>query len=190
MRVVLILLLLGWMWTRESHAAPDAMVPADRQVALLLRILSYDYQLQERSRGTLRVAVVYPGENKEMEKLASDIKQAFKAFQTYTVKKMPVHVMVVSFSSQEEFQEILTTNELNTLYLTPGLDAELPKILAHTRKQKMSVVTGHAPYVKAGVPIAVRLEGNRPRIVVNMTASVDHGYKFAAQLLQLAELVD
>jgi hypothetical protein len=73
--------------------------------------------------------------------------------------------------------------------VTPLRAADLRLLMAAARTSRITTVTGVPEYVETGLAIGIGVKGERPEIVINLTASRAEGADLDAQLLKLARIV-
>jgi hypothetical protein len=66
---------------------------------------------------------------------------------------------------------------------------DIGELAAATRKSKVTTFTGTGEYVSLGIAVGVRLEGDRPRLLINVQQAKLEGADFSAELLKLAKVV-
>jgi hypothetical protein len=173
------------------QAEREILVPPQRQVLILLKILSYDYQLAERAKNTLRIGILFDPENAVSTRVAKDIQSALRSLKKAkaTVQNMSVRSILLPFQGLGALKKQVAAQKVNTIYFSPGLNGALSSILKFTRRTKLNTITGVRRYVLAGVAAGTVLDGNVPKILIHLQSSLDHGQSFSSQLLRIATLI-
>ena len=78
----------------------------------------------------------------------------------------------------------------DVLYITPMRAVDLGSITKQTRAAARVTLTGVPEYVDAGIAVGVDLQGERPRILINLAAARAEGADFDSRLLKLAKIVE
>ena len=167
----------------------DERLPVKLRVAILFKALSYDRNLEKRCPGGLRIGVVGLASNGESVAVARETAGEIGASAIRKVKGLSIHVEVLEIDGVAALRAAAKQKNLNTLYLGPGLAAQLDEILRLAREQKILVMSGEADQVQAGVALGVVQRDRKPKILVHTKAASDQGASFDARLLRLAEIV-
>lgn len=177
-------LLLSALGSESASADPAD----DRRALILLRVLAYDTQLDERVDGEIRFVVLY-GDGADAAAEARRWVTAFGNVRKIKVAGRPVSVAAVKFESPAELGRTLRRLRPAALVSCAGLGISAPALATITRSNHvLSFATREADVVKGIAVGVVRREG-RDEIIVNLTATAAEGVKFDAGLLQLARAV-
>ncbi len=168
-------------------AAEEVPVPADLQVSLILKILTYDRVLKDRCPESVEIGILYIEGNKESE---SNRDQVLKVFQNLgnnrTISQLPFNFKTVKWESEDKLMEAITKQKINLLYVMPGQADNLGKIKAISQKQKILTVSGVPSYAKSGLSVALGVENQKPQIIINLPASKAEGVDFDSKLLRIS----
>ena len=165
-RVVLLGLVLALSMV---HADPLGAqeVPTSLQVQILKKIFEYDDQL---SGGSIEVIVAHGGD----AEAADDVASAFEG---------------EGFSSEAVVVDALAerVGPGMVVYVMPDAGS----VKAITTASSVLSVTGVASLVESGdVSVAVGIEGDRPKIIVNMSALGAEGHRLGADVLKIARRIE
>lgn len=156
-------------------------VPAPLQVAILLKVLIYDRTLSTRAKDGLKLGVVYS--RTDTSRSAKD--RFVKAFNENQSKSIA--------GSTIELREV-TTDELDKaaagldiLYVCDG--AETERVLDVAKKNGMITFAPDQDAVESGIVIGLVPRGGKPKLLINVPASIAAGMQLDPQVLRLAELV-
>jgi hypothetical protein len=105
-----------------------------------------------------------------------------------TTDGRPVRAVAIDID-RESLEETMAQSRLTMLYVTPLRGFDLTNIATAARTAQATTVTGVARYATQGLAVSVRLEGDRPRLLVNVAAAKSEGAEFSAELLKLALIV-
>jgi hypothetical protein len=160
------------------------------EVALHLKILSYDRRLKERSRGSLVIGVVYRAEGPDAER-ARDLMAAFRQLaQTFTVMGMTPAIVGVPYDGKTVETQLAQAGA-TAIYVSPGI-GELAPITAAAVHLQAPTLSARRDQVKDGVAIGVVADEqspDRPKIVINYPAAKALGMDLDPNLLRLAEVL-
>ncbi|WP_224241238.1 YfiR family protein [Hyalangium gracile] len=184
--VALLLVVLGF--SRAALAADD-LAPG-KQAALLLRVLPYDRAFSRRATNTVKIAVVYRGGNLESETYAIDMATALRDLaRTTAIRNLPVQVISIAYSSQEEFAAAMARQPLAALYVCPGLVDVLESITGTTRQSRILSFSGREREVRERLSVGLLRKGARPALIVNLRSSLAEGADLQPELLALSEVI-
>jgi len=170
--------------------AEDVPVPAIIQVPLLLKILTFDRNFDQRVGSVLRIGVVYVDDVPASRQAKDDISTALNGFADKTIKKLPISYVLLRYSTEQSFEDAAKNHGVNVLYVTPGNAKFLAGLLRVSRKHRMTTVTGLPEYVKEGVTVGFDLTSdNKTKILINLNSARLEGVAFDANLLRLSTVL-
>jgi hypothetical protein len=181
-RALLVLLLL-------AGAAFADDIPATQQSYLIIRILSYDRNVHDRSGGSaVNVAVVYKPGNSASEATQQAVVQAIQsAAESANVSGLPITVEPIPYDGSLESRA--SGAHAAAIYVCPGLEDALPAIQSITHKNRILSFTNIEPNVKNGLSVGLFTRGGRPTILVNLPATQAEGANLDSALLRVAEVL-
>jgi hypothetical protein len=169
--------------------AQTTALSADQQIALLMKILTYDRQFEKKAKGQVLVGVVYLESDQTSLAALEGIGQALFAAKTKKVKTLGLGFLKLAYTTTGEMEKIIKEKGVNVLYVTPGFNAkQLSELIRISQANQMTSTTGFTDYVDKGIAVGVGMERNKPQIVINLPASKSEGSEFDAQLLQMAKV--
>jgi hypothetical protein len=180
---------LGALLFLMTAARAEAPVAPDRQVLILTRALAYDGNLKTRAGEDLLIAVLGRNGNTTSEDVAMSMTKAFKSLGNVKVQGLPVRAMMWGFTSVNSLNTAVDVQGIDALYITPGMDADLPAIIELARKRQIITLGSREDYVKRGVSLGVFAVDAKPTIVVNLAAAKAEGAAFGSDLLRLAKVI-
>ncbi|MFT4977376.1 MAG: hypothetical protein ACI8S6_003281 [Myxococcota bacterium] len=174
--------------TTVGHAI--AGVPPDLEARILARALAYDRALSQHANSEVLIGVVeHPGSPTSRQQAAA-IRDAFEALSNHTIQGLPLRVVILTWIDAAVFTEALAAQDIDTLYLTAGLDGVAKTISASAKQQGCSTITGVEGYVRDGsAAIGVVVDGNRPSLLVNLPEARALKMDLDSTMLQLAEVI-
>jgi hypothetical protein len=183
-RIALIcLLFLGFV----SGTARASSIAPELEMAIHLKILSFDNGIKERVSGnTIVIAVLYPSDQKGS---ASDYVNAVTAIASKsggTVHGKNVRAVAVPITL--DLADRLSG--VHVLYVVDGLASDnISAIGRIAASRKLPLLSGNRSYLSSGAAIAVVEKSNKPSIVVHAANSKACGMVLDSKLLRLAEVV-
>lgn len=172
-----------------SIARAERLAPSQRQALLLLRVLSYDRNIEDRVKDTVTVAVLYDPKNKASVAMQMEMVAAIEMLSAkVTVSGRVVRVVSVPYERDAKlFQQI---RGAAAVYVCSGLDDHVSAISEATQRESVLSVTGQKGYVKAGLSIGIVSRGRKFVMLVNLEASRSEGVSLSAAFLAVAEMVE
>lgn len=188
--ISILLLLFFLIFISSSRARTQEMpLPAETQLNLLLKALTFDRNLKERQGQRLTLGVVYKS---IFEKSLQAKEELIKAFKTVRIKEIfdyPLHVVPIDLYLIG-LEEAVTTQDVDILYITPLDSSEIPKISELSRRKGLITLSGVPQYSEQGIAVTVGKKGETPQIIINLNAARAEGANFSSQLLKMAKIVD
>jgi len=191
MRACLLIGLLAVLLGGGSAHAQEMAAPAEVQIPLLFKILTFDRRLRTRPPGkVIVIAVVFQTGFRGSVVARNQIVDALKAMQDSTISGHPVRWVAVEWKDAEQLRLALIHERTDVVYLTPVRGVELDPITRAARAGGMTTFTGVPLYVEQGLALSVGIVRERPQIVVNLPATRAEGSDFTSQLLRLCKVIE
>jgi hypothetical protein len=169
--------------------AAEMLVPAETQVPLLLKILTYDRNLAQKSGSELVVGVIFNSSNRASSGAADKVGTALYGMTGRTVKGRPLRWFAVEYTNVNDLESAVRSKGIGVFYLAPGNDVHVPDILALCRRLGVTSMTGVPEYVREGVSVGVGYAQDRPQILINLSSARAERSDFDASLLRIATIV-
>jgi len=182
-------MLLRTALTPASAMAESMAVPAERQVSIIFKVLTYDRQLEARVGSELVVGVVHDPTDKDSATAADEIQTTLYKFTGKTVKSLPIKYFLIEYTKPADMEAFVKAKSINMLYVTPGLAKNLPDILKIAQTHHITTATGVPEYVRRGVSVGIGIRQDQTQILINLAASRAEGIEFDASLLRIATIV-
>jgi hypothetical protein len=182
-------LLLVFVLACPRASADDMPIPAQSQVPILLKILTYDRKLEESDRDVIRIGVLYAPHNRQSSRWRSEICEQLEAHSGKTINGTPHVYEAVAYTSIAKLNNLLSDREIDILYISGGLSEGLGDILALCREHGVFTMSGVAEYVDAGICVALGIGDGKPEIVVDLPTVRAVGSDLKASLLRLCRVI-
>jgi hypothetical protein len=174
-----------------SHlAGEETRVPFDLQAKLLLKILTFDRNLDKRADSAVVVGIVYKPGSEESEKARSEFSKALEKYSGKRVKGFPVSHISLKYVSRSDLAAEVKTHGVSVFYVTPGDSVYLKEIIKVARENSVLTATAVAKYVGNGISIGIGLKENKPEITINLSSTKAEACDFSSQLLKLARVIE
>jgi hypothetical protein len=191
MRVRLLIGVLTLLLVGGSAQAQKMAAPAEVQVPLLFKILTFDRRVGTRPPGNVIViAVVFQTGYRASLVARNQIVDALKAMQDSTISGHPVRWVAVEWIDEEQVRLALIRERTDVVYVTPLRGVELHPLIRTARAAGMTTFTGVPLYVEQGVALSIGIVRERPQIIVNLAATRAEGSDFTSQLLRVCKVVE
>ena len=169
--------------------AADPAIPADLQVAIIMRMLAYDRALKARAGKGIVIGLLSRASDRTSTEAHVAMKQAFDAQRTRDVRGLPLRVVSLAFKAPAELGAWIVREEVGIVYVPAGLDKELAAIRAVCSEHRVAAITPVRAFVDQRLPLGIVLKEDRPSIVVNLPAAQAVGMDLDPKLLALSQVV-
>ena len=166
--------------------AQTMTVDADRQVQILLKVLTYDRQFEAKAGQKLKIGIVYVAADPESVKAADEIGTTLKAYGDKPIKRIPFSFVMIKYTTPAAVEQEIKSEGIGLLYIAPGNTKNVGDLIRISQQHKITTATGVLDYVAKGIAIGVGIERDKPRIHINLASSKSEGSEFDASLLQIA----
>lgn len=151
-------LALGVLPCAESRA--DTGVPLALQVRLLGRLGPYDRNFKSRAGAVANILVVSRKGDADAAFERSSLVRAFADVRD--IGGVPIHVSEMDFTDVDALARRCRTDRIAVLYLTVGLEGELPRLAAALASTSILTVGTTARHAENGAVLGFSLEEARP----------------------------
>ena len=172
----------------SSVALAGTTVPAALRAAIILRSAGYERGFADRS-GEAVIAVVYSKSGPSADDgnaMAEVFSKLVKETKVAGRRGRIVHIVHESVSNTVEQ---LKSQRAELVYFATGLEGTMASIPARDGAVSRILVCANGAGTAAGCTLGVELDGDRPRIVLNMKEANAAGLRFDPGLLRLARIV-
>jgi len=163
--------------------AQDMDVPVQMQVALFLKVLTFDRNLVVSPASEIVVGVVFQSGYRASINAKNIAMTALQA----TANSRKIRAVAIDLD-RETLSTALPRHRPSVLYVAPLRAVEIGDLATIARNANVTTLTGVTEYVALGLAISVRLQGERPKLVINAEAAKAEGADFSAELLKLAQI--
>lgn len=164
--------------------------PADVQITLLLKILTYDRSFQAKARSGVMLGVVYVAADAQSVKAKNDIMKTLQLVSDRTIKNVPIRAIPLEYRDHASLEKAVRADGVNVFYIAPGNSESLQQLLRVSHTRGITTATGVPEYVQRGVAIGIGIKPDKkPDILINLPNSRQEGSEFDASLLRIANVV-
>jgi uncharacterized protein DUF4154 len=180
-----LLLMLCLLVSPDSGA--DGQVPISLQVRLLARLGSYDRNFRSRAGAVANILVVGRKADPDSAFEQSSVARALADLRD--VGGVPIHVEEAELTDPEALAKRCRAERIAVLYLTVGLEADMPRLAAALTSGDILTVGTTARHAENGAVVGFALEQARPKLIINLPQAWAQNVDFRAEVLALARLV-
>ena len=163
----------------------QSKLPVDLEAAIVLRALAYDRNLKQRAESGIHIAVI----TKNNDRTSTELVSAFRKAGKNGVNGIPVEASVVAFESTAQLMDLINNIGFNVLYIHPSVESSLSSIQQVARSKKIPSVGGTLEIVEKGASLGVYVNGDLPKLAVNINTSRLEGLDFSAELLGISTVI-
>jgi hypothetical protein len=171
--------------------AQEMDAPAEIQIPLLYKILTFDRRLGDRPPGNdIVIAVLFQTGYRGSVVARDQAVDALKEMRDSTISGHPVRWVAVELKNVESLKASLIRDRVNVIYVTPLRGVDLDPIKMAARAASITTFTGVPHYVERGLALGVGIARERPQIIVNLGAARAEGSDFTSQLLRVSRVIE
>ncbi len=178
--------LLGFV----TPGAASQTVPAEMQLPIYFKLLTYDRTLWDVAEPRLRIGLLH--------RLGSDVSgrnlgamlEALEASAEKTINGVPFEYVTLSWRDHDDLTRQLAQADIDVLYVTKGHRGHLDAVVRNTRHLGILTLAGSEGDVGRGLSVGLSPEGERLRIEVDLEALRAEGHQFDARVLRLCKVVN
>lgn len=182
---LLLVFLLAAVFFCEGQDAP---IPLDVQYRLLTKIVEFDRRFQGLTEKKMVLAIIYQRKYRPSLEAQQEIEQLVK--NQPKQGEISLDCIAIDLSPETDLKERLAESHVSLLYIAPLRSMDLDTITSVSRELKINTFTGVPEYAERGVAVAIGIKGNKPQIIVNLTAAKAEGSNYSSQLLGLARVIE
>jgi hypothetical protein len=172
------LLLALWLSTPLAESASD--------MEQLLRVVSYDRNLQARNPDGLRLAILHDGSTPPSRNDADRVLAEVEALRRAGSKFAPDAAETIRFSGETELYSALVAKKISALYITPGLASSLDQVIRAAENAGVITLSMTVTDVEHGLAVGL---GEGRKVVVNIGAAERCGVDLDPVVRQVAQRV-
>jgi len=164
-----------------SLAPSDGISDAER----ILKVVSYDRNLQARTPDGLRLLVLFAPEVDTSRSGAARFHDEVAALTRGRGPLAPAAIEMLPFTNEAELYRDLVAKKISALYVAEGLP--LLELIRAAEQAGVMTLAGSAPDVERGLVAGILHQGDARKIVVNMGAAERAGVDLDPAVRQVAQ---
>lgn len=175
-------MLLAILLVTPAAYPQTSPIPADVQVLLFSKIWMFDRSVAEKDH--IIVAVLYQSTLRTSAEAKDQLIGAVRADGS-KIQCVPVALDDVGHITRE-----LEKVQADVFYVTEMRGIDISDVVRISRARHIKTITVVAGYVEDGIAIGLRVQNDKPVIVVNLSAAKAEGSDLTAQLLHVSTIID
>jgi hypothetical protein len=178
---------LGVALLAFAFQARASELDASQRMKILMRVLTYDRQLESRQdSGTVRVAVLFsPGDDASVKE-KDEVLAALGALKSLKIKGLALDFSAIPYHGAGALEGAVKARRTASLYVCGGLDPAVGEIRGLAARLKIATMSGSEPFTRNGLAFAAFEKDGKGQIIVNLKSSKEQGLDLDAALLGLA----
>ena len=171
------------------YPAQEMPVSTELQYKLLLKILTFDRNLETRIGDEIVIGILYQSKFRLSEITKSSWVRSIEESEIKILEDIPIRFVNIDLNEENNIAEVISRENVDILYITPLRAFNLKSITELSQSNKIITFTGVPEYTEDGIGISIGTKGNKPQIIINLDASKLEGCDFSSKLLNLARIV-
>ena len=162
-------------------------VPSSLQAAIFYKVLAYDYNIQNKSGSDITIVVITDGKSAGQKGALS---AGFNKLSGQKLGSKTIRIIAIAVAGAGELESKIQSAGGDIAYLADGSsDQVVAKLLQVAQANRISTLCGSEDLTKKGFAIGLTVEGGKPKIVINLSASQKQGMKLSSKVLRLAKVI-
>lgn len=179
------------LFARSSSSAQESLVPANVQIPLFFKIISFDRNFKSRYKNKIVINVVHQNKFRSSLNVKNDILDFFANNTVYSkFDGLAVEVKEFSFEKENELITYFSSNPDELYYFCPLRAVNIANISNMMRQKRVLSFTGVPEYVQDGISFGFGIKAGKPLIIINLESSKAIGSEYSSQLLKLAKVIE
>ncbi len=170
--------------------AQEIQVPVKIQVPIFLKILAFDKNLMKQAGNEIVIGILYQRKYMKSRLIKDEIISELEKLGQIELLGLPLRYVAVDFKNAENLERIIDEGNIDIIYVTPLRAVDIGEIAEVTRKKKVLTFSSVPDYVEAGLSVGLGVKGEKPRIIINLSAAKAEGTDFSSRLLMLAKVIE
>jgi hypothetical protein len=177
------------VWSASAPAWAGEL-GADQRMKILLRVLTYDRQLEARQdRGKIFVAVLFAQQDRTSAAEKDAVVAALGKLKALKIKGFSLDFAAIPYTSPAALKTALGARRAAAMYVCGGLASSIGDLKGFAVTSKIATMSASEPFTRSGLAFAAIEKDGKGQIIVNLKVSKDQGLDLDASLLRLAVVI-
>jgi YfiR/HmsC-like len=173
-----------------THPSPadEPSVPLRLQVDLTVKVLEYAQQPALKEASVVHIGILIKPESAESRSFGAELRAVLDRVET--IAGRPHDQSVVVWADGASLLGEAKRRSLAVLYLTPGLDAEVPIVARALQASPVITVAASEAYATLGAILSFELVSGHPKMLFNLGQAKRQDVVFRAAVMKLMRIVE
>ncbi len=151
--------------------------------------MTFDRSFASRAPRELVIGILYQRKVRSSLEVKDDFLKALERIPGRQVAGVRFRSVAIDWDGSKDIAAVLSQERPHVLYVAPLRTVSIEEVAAAARAQGIHTWTGIPEYVERGLAVGIGLRGERPLILVNLTAARAEGADISSQLLSIARVI-
>ncbi len=167
--------------------AEEPTVPISLQARLLAKLTAYDRNMPSRAvGGRLRVGILVKRSDPDSVRTGAEMQRVIG--EVHDLAGLPHEEIVLPYESGAALAEAVASKAIAIVYVTAGLEGEVPEIARSLSGASVLTVSAVAGYVPKGIVIGFDAVGGHTQLSIHLTQAKAQHVAFTGEVLQLMKV--
>ena len=167
----------------QRAGAQEMELPVSTQIPLFLKVVTFDRQWASLPDDSLVVGIAYQSGFRTSATTSTEVERQLRKTTGHKVRVVLIDL------DRASLVDVMVQQRVTILYVAPLRAFSVADIAKAATAARVTTFTGVPAYVLQGISVGARLQGERPKLLVNISAARRCGANFTSELLKLAEVV-
>ena len=177
------------LFSSPGASRAEGELPIAYQVPLLMKLVTYEFNLMGKTKPTITIGVLYRPEDSGSLKCFETFEALFEQRRDLEIRGHPLQLVGIPVRSEGSLRLPPGHPDIDILYVAPGNEDRITAISRWTREMKSLSVTGSEASVEQGLSVALINRGAKEGITINLPASIEEGREWNVNVLQVARVI-
>lgn len=173
-----------------ATAACAETVPAETQLPIYFKLLTYDRTLWETPAPKLRIGLLHRFGDQTSYRSLIALREALAASAHKTINGVAFAHTILGWHDADDLARQIAQADIEVLYVTAGHRDHLDVISRIARQRGILTLAAETGSVGLGLSVGLRHDGERIRIEVDIASLAAEGHQLDARVLRLCEVVN
>ena len=171
----------------SSTRADEPAVPLQLQVELVTKVIEYAQEPSLQATDILHIGILTKAKSVESMRFGSELKTSLD--RVGAIGGRPHDQVPIEWAGPEHLVAESKLKKLLVIYLTPGLDAEMPAIATALNGVGVITVSAVDSYVPNGAILGFALVSGHPKMLFNIAQAKRQHVVFRSAVMKLMRIV-
>jgi hypothetical protein len=168
--------------------AQEWTIPPAFQASLVEKALPFDRDISRNSQGDFKIAIVYQSKFRESFLYFNEFSKSIEDSSDEIVKGYKTRIIPIDLSTNDALNS-LKKMKVSVISVAPLRGFDVAQIAQIAKDMKASTISCVEDDLKQGIAMSFRLQGGKPKILVNLLSSRNQGADYDSKFLKLVILI-